>query len=165
MDMEKANMVGIMKRQLDGSLEMLEKALELCPLHLWNRSDMSAPVWQHFYHALFFVNVWLKDWTRDPELPSFHVKEALDLKKTPGRLITKEQMKTYLDDVRSGSESFFKALAPDSLEQESENWGKLWTGADRIMAQIRHVQHHVGYINAILRMNEATPAQWIGYNE
>jgi hypothetical protein len=166
MNVEKADMLRIMKRQLDGSFEMLEQAIALCPQDVWDKGgDNTVPIWEYVYHALFYVNVWLKDWTKEREYPEFHVQEALALEKVTGRRISRDQMKKYLAEVTGKTESFFASAAPESLEEESENWGKRWTVADRILGQIRHVQHHVGYINAILRMKGTTTVGWIGYNE
>jgi hypothetical protein len=163
---EKADMLRIMKRQLDGSFAMLGQAISLCPEDIWDKGgDNTAPIWEHVYHALFYVSVWLKDWKKQREYPEFHVQEALALEKVTGRRISRDQMNRYLTEVTRKTESFFASVAPGSLEEESEEWGKRWTIADRILGQIRHVQHHVGYINAILRMMRNIPVHWIGYNE
>jgi hypothetical protein len=163
---EKADMVSIMKRQLDGSLEMLEQAISHCPEDAWDTgSGTMAPIWEHAYHALFFLNVWLKDWRSERTYPRFHVKEALALEKVTGTRISRDQMKSYMVEVMGKTESFFASIEPGSLEEESEQWGKKWSVADRILGQIRHVQHHVGYINAALRTMGKAPVPWIGYNE
>lgn len=111
------------------------------------------------------MNVWPKDWKKQREYPEFHIQEALRLEKVTGRMISQEQMKGYFAEVTRTTELFFASIAPGSLEAESEKWGKRWTIGDRILGQLRHIQHHEGYINAILRMMGNTPVGWIGYNE
>jgi hypothetical protein len=165
-DQMKTDIIRILKRQLDGSFEMIEQAISLCPEDVWDKGEgNTVPIWEQVYHALFFVNVWLKDWRKKREYPEFHIKEALALEKVTGRRISRDQMKGYMVEVTRKTESFFASITPGSLEEESEEWGKMWTVADRILGQIRHVQHHMGYINAILRMKGTATVPWIGYNE
>lgn len=158
-------LAAVLKRQLDCSLEMLAKAVELCPDDAWTDETAHAPVWEQVYHALFWFNAWLRDWTTPIEYPEFHVREALEIKKRAGKTIDRRQCLAYLAKVRADYESFMEGVDDARLLAVETAFGRPWTTADRILGQVRHVQHHVGYLNAILSAARGVRVHWIGYGE
>jgi len=155
----------ILKRQLDCSLEMLAKAVELCPDDAWADDAGHAPVWEQVYHALFWFNAWLRDWSKPIERPEFHIEEALEIKRRSGSLVDRRQMAAYLAKVRAYYEAFMAGVTDAGLLAEEKAFDRSWTVADRILGQVRHIQHHVGYLNAVLGANRGVPVHWIGYGE
>lgn len=165
MNAQKPDMVHILKRQLDPSLEMLKEVIELCPNELWYAESDTPPIWEQVYHTLFWFNEWLRDWSKQIEYPKFHVEEALEMKRPPTGNISKEQIEGYMNKVVEDYKSFLSTVSPESLLQEQVAFNEKWTIADRVLIQIRHIQHHVGYLNSVLRMKKEIPAEWIGFNE
>ncbi len=163
--MTQPTLATILKRQLDCSLEMLVKAIELCPDDAWADDSVHAPVWEQVYHTLFWFNAWLRDWSKPIEYPEFHIKEALDIKRRSGSLIDRRQMTGHLAKVRADYEAFMVGLDDASLLAEEKAFGRKWTMADRLLGQVRHIQHHVGYLNAILSTTRGVRVHWIGYGE
>jgi hypothetical protein len=163
--MTQPTLATILKRQLDCSLEMLVQAIELCPDDAWADDSVRAPVWEQVYHTLFWFNAWLRDWSKPIEYPEFHIKEALDIKRRSGLLIDRRQMTGYLAKVRAEYEAFMVGLDDASLLAEEKAFGRKWTMADRLLGQVRHIQHHVGYLNAILSTTRGVRVHWIGYGE
>jgi hypothetical protein len=158
-------LTAVLRRQLDCTLDMLAKAIELCPDDTWADDTRHAPVWEQLYHALFWFNAWLRDWSKPIEYPEFHVKEALDIKRRAGSVVSRPQMLAYLAKVRADYEAFADALTDASLLSGETAFGRTWTGADRLLGQVRHIQHHVGYLNAILSTSRDVRVHWIGYDE
>ena len=122
-------------------------------------------MWEQVYHALFWFNAWLRDWSKPIAYPEFHVKEALDIKRRNGAVISRGQMLGYLAKVRADYEAFAAGVTPASLLDREEAWGAKWSAADRLLGQVRHIQHHVGYLNAILSTTHRVHVGWIGYGE
>jgi hypothetical protein len=160
-----ATLTAVLKRQLDCSLEMLAKAVELCPDDAWADGTAHAPVWEQVYHALFWFSAWLRDWSKPIAYPEFHVAEALEIKHRTGSLIDREQMSGYLAKVRADYETFMAGVTDAGLLGTEKAFGRRWTMADRILGQVRHIQHHVGYLNAILSTRRGIRVHWIGYGE
>jgi len=158
-------MVAILRRNLAPTLEMLSHAIEICPEEVWDDADGNAPVWQHAYHSLFWLNAWLRDWDEELERPPFHSSEAEGL--APGALpvITKEQMVGYQAKVYAETESLLDATMLERLTREREAFGVSWMLADRILGQMRHVQHHVGMMHAIISRKAGVDVEWRGFNE
>jgi hypothetical protein len=158
-------LTSILKRQLDCSIEMLAKAIEMCPDDAWADEAAHAPAWEQIYHALFWFNAWLRDWSKPIEEPEFHIKEALDIKHRSGSLIDRRQMAGYLAKVRADYTTFMVGVTDANLLDAESAFGRKWTMADRLLGQVRHIQHHVGYLNAILSTNRGVRVRWIGYGE
>ncbi len=160
-----ATLTAILKRQLDCSLEMLAKAIELCPDDAWTDEARHAPVWEQIYHALFWFNAWLRDWEKPIEFPEFHIEEALEIKRRTGKTIDRRQILDYLAKVRADYETFMANVDDAGLLSTTTAFGRPWTKADRILGQVRHIQHHVGYLNAVLSASRGVRVHWIGYGE
>jgi hypothetical protein len=158
-------LTAVLKRQLDCSLDMLARALELCPDDAWADANGHAPLWEHLYHALFWFNAWLRDWSKPIAYPEFHIEEALEIKRRTGSLIDRRQMSGYLAQVRADYEAFMAGVDDGRLLSAEKAFGQSWTVADRILGQVRHIQHHVGYLNAILSTTRGIRVHWIGYGE
>jgi hypothetical protein len=122
-------------------------------------------VWEQVYHALFWFNAWLRDWGKPIEFPEFHIEEALEIKRRAGAIIDRHQILAYLAKVRADYEAFMAVVDDAGLLATSAAFGQRWTTADRILGQVRHIQHHVGYLNAVLGANRGVPVHWIGYGE
>jgi hypothetical protein len=158
-------LTAVLKRQLDCSLEMLAKAIELCPDDAWADDSGHAPVWEQVYHALFWFNAWLRDWQKPIEYPEFHIAEALDIKRRAGKTIDRSQILAYLAKVSADYEAFMTGVDDAGLLDTATAFGRQWTTADRILGQVRHIQHHVGYLNAILSASRGVRVHWVGYGE
>lgn len=154
-----------LRRQLDPCIEMLRACLEAAGDELCDARDGGPPVWEQLYHTIFWLGAWLRDWSRPIEYPAFHVKEALDMGREPSGVISRAQVREYLDKVLADCSSYLSALTPASVMVPVEAFRKQWTPVDRILGQIRHVQHHVGYLNATLRASGGAPAAWVGFQE
>jgi hypothetical protein len=144
---------------------MLAKAIELCPDDAWADDSGHAPVWEQVYHALFWFNAWLRDWQKPIEYPEFHIAEALDIKRRAGKTIDRSQILAYLAKVSADYEAFMTGVDDAGLLDTATAFGRQWTTADRILGQVRHIQHHVGYLNAILSASRGVRVHWVGYGE
>jgi len=81
-----------------------------------------------------------------------------------GTHLTKAELKDYLARVREKVDRIFAALDDEGLSAPIRPRSRN-TYHDAILGQIRHIQHHVGQCNAILRRSGARTAGWLGYGE
>jgi len=156
-----------LRRQLDSCIAMLGSCIDACSDALWDARPGGPPVWEQLYHTLFWLDAWLRDWSTPLEYPPFHVKEALDMQGelAAGTAISRPEMRQYFDKVVADCESYLSTLTSESVLEPREAFGKQWTPLDRTLGQIRHIQHHVGYLNAALRAGGCTPVPWVGFQE
>lgn len=163
--MDTPSITDILRRQLEPTIEMLHDVIKQCSDEFWASNGRNAAVWQHVYHATFWLNAWARDWTTPFEKPPFHSGQALELETDACPVITRDQMRDYLGKVESECMSFLDGLTDETLVAEEEAFGRTWTPADRILAQIRHVQHHVGMIHAAIKEASGGCPRWMAFNE
>jgi uncharacterized damage-inducible protein DinB len=115
---------------------------------------------------LIGVDFWLSDSPRAFAFPAFHTREALiESGETSKEAMPQEQIGAYREQVVAKSPVLLNRLTSEALLKETEFVGNLWTTADRILVQIRHLQHHVGQMNTILKRNAVDTPGWVGFNE
>ncbi len=155
----------VIRRQLEPTLEMLQEVIDECPEELWDAGHGNVPLWQQAYHSIYWLHAWARDWTRPFEPPVFHTREALDMAAGATPVFTRQQLADYLGRVRAECDAFLRGFTPESLVEEQEAFGVKWTPADRLLGQIRHVQHHVGSMHTVLYGQTGRVPRWIGYGE
>ncbi len=156
----------ILRRHFEPTLEMLRQAIEACPEELWDDRDEGPAFWQYAYHTLFWLDLWLSDSLAAFQAPPFHTRDALlEAGEAPSVTYPPQQLGAYLEQVYAKCALFFEGLTPDNVTQESEFFGRMWAAGDRILAQLRHIQHHVGHMNGLLKRRVGVSPGWVGYNE
>ncbi|MFX0065402.1 MAG: DinB family protein [Candidatus Hermodarchaeota archaeon] len=138
--------------------QMLRDIIKLCPDTLWDDRSDEPPFWHQACHTIFFLDFYLSDSPDEFEAPLF-AEPKLD--KTPTDAPTRQQIKDYLEKVSKKSESAIDKLTPEQLEGENTF---PWTGstlAHRLIYNIRHAQHHIGWLNSMLRRKAGRAVKWL----
>ena len=84
-----------------------------------------------------------------------------NLGEIPKNVLSKEDLRTYLEEVREKFLTLLKNLTKEELEGKNSYF---WTGAtlsQKLVYNNRHSQHHVGKINSILSTNGIEVAKWV----
>ena len=156
----------ILRRHFEPTLEMLRRAIEECPEDLWVAEDAGTPFWQYAYHTVFWADFWMSDSPEGFEAPSFHMRDALlESGEMPSVTFARQQVEDYLGQVHAKCVAFFDSLTLEDLVQGTEFFGRTWITGDRVVAQIRHIPHHVGHMNCILARRTGRSPKWVGFNE
>lgn len=156
--------------QFGASIDMLENAVTACPEAVW-ADPSEAPHWKErdvagfwyvVYHTLFWLDRYLTDPPTDfvPRQP-FTLDELDPAGILPDRVYTKDEMLAYLRECR---EKCHATIANMSDEEASQPCGLDWlpiTRAELLLYGLRHVQHHVGQLNLILRQETATAPGYV----
>jgi len=140
--------------------QMLRRTLNLCPKVLWDDRTIGEPFWQRAYHALFFTDFYLSE---SPESfkPTFFVKGAENLEQYQGSVPTRKQLLEYLGSIGQNCEKALAGITSAALTGANTF---PWTGATlahRLVYNIRHTQHHIGDLNAILSRYNDKAAEWV----
>ncbi len=139
-------------------MKMLEQAITLCPDELWINNSMQPQFWQEIFHTIYYLDFYFGDnWKKKPN--RFDLEENLG--EIPETILSKEDLQTYLNEVREKCVNLLGNLTKEDLEGKNSYF---WTGATlshRLIYNIRHSQHHVGKINSILRANGIEAAKWV----
>jgi hypothetical protein len=164
-------------KNFGAAIDMLTNIVVLCPDELWTRDKKFFYL---VYHTVIFLDYYLSYPARDfhPELPYTlgdmdHLPaEAVD-DVLPNRWYTKGEIVAYLSSIR---EKCRRAIVTASEEQLAARWigdeevemhGLCassvinYSVLDIWFYNFRHVQHHVGQLNMLLRERAGVAAEWI----
>ena len=158
-------LASILKRQIEPAFEMIESIVSNCASQTWEGIGTATPIWQQVYHCLFWTEAWLRDYDMALEYPQWHRDEYRDMKGHCAHTASKEEMLDYLHRVKKEALQYIGLHSRSSLLDEIEVAGRKWTICDIVISQIKHLQHHIGYMNGILRANHDLVARWMGYGE
>lgn len=146
-------------KQMGASIDMLDNAIKLCPVKVWTGK---TKFWYLSYHTIFWLDYYL---SRDPE--NFHPQAPYDLSefdpsgKIPDRVYTQEEMLHYLDSCRRKCFDYIVNLDEADFDKRFKNENKDYSLFEILLYNMRHVQHHAGQLNLLLRqeINNSTP--WV----
>ena len=134
----------------DAIFMMLDEIIKLCPDELWNVRTDESPFWQQLYHTIFYIDFYISESMKSFIRPIFAEEKANDLKHIPSEAPPRDQMQDYLEIVKKNCKSAIDNMTPEYLEGKNPFH---WTGptpAHRLIYNIRHAQHHVGWLNSML---------------
>ncbi len=164
-------------KNVSAAISMLYQCVQKCPNELWT----AHPRYFYLvYHTTIFLDYYLTVPVRDfaPSLP-YSLGDPDDLPENavddvlPVRQYSQSEVTGYLDTIRNKAEALLTGATP---KQWSERWIAqeeldLHLGCPSLVADytlleiclynLRHVQHHVGQLNLILRQESKERVDWI----
>ena len=162
---------GIIRQQFGASIDMMENAIRACPAAVWcdpTRKPEWADndivgFWYLVYHTLFYLDFNLSDSMEDfgPPAP-FNLDEFDPAGLLPDQPYSKDVLLRYLDHCRRkcyqaiGSLTDEKARQPSPIRPEQK-----LTVAERLLCNMRHVQHHAAQLNLVLRQKTDSAPGWV----
>ena len=141
--------------------QMLRRTIKLCPDSLWDARTDEPPFWQQAYHTIWAIDFYLHDSPRAHRKPSFAEEDATNLEHVPTSTPSIRQIQDYLEEVAEKCERVLNEVVPGQLEGENRFH---WTGptfAYRMTYNVRHAQHHVGWLNSMLSRKAGKAAEWV----
>ena len=148
----------ILWKQFGASIDMLESSILVCPESFWDKKDF----WYSVYHTIFWIDYYS---STDPDTfspPEPFTLSELDPKGiSPERVYLKKELLEYLE--YSGNKVFFliDGLNEETSKERFITKKKNYNRIEMILYNMRHVQHHVGQLNFLLRQNEDVAGQWV----
>jgi hypothetical protein len=145
----------------DAIFKMLDEIISLCPDELWNVRTDEPPFWQQLYHTIFYTDFYISEAMWTFKKPTFADEKANDLKYVASEAPSPKQMQDYLEEAKRNCMSALEKMAPEQLEGENPFH---WTGptpAHRLIYNIRHAQHHIGWLNSMLARKTGKSAEWV----
>jgi hypothetical protein len=144
-----------------GVLLMFINSVKEFPSKYWDEAKDKYYIWQHAYHTLYYVDLWMsKSYDDfkiykgfDDDLHEMHIDES--------RVISKEKIIEYFEFVNLKCEKIFSELDDDKIIEEAFFFDKKVKYIKRILGQIRHVSVHIGLINGIMIKYNNKLTDWI----
>jgi hypothetical protein len=156
------SMKEIIWQQFGAAIDMLENAVLSCPDDLWCDRSQRLEFWYVVFHTLFFVDLYLSDSDVGFAPPApFTLDEMDERGLLPERVYTKEDLLKYLEHGRKKCRTTIAAMTE---EKANRRCGFHWLDlsvAEMLLYNMRHVQHHAGQLNLILRQKIDSAPRWV----
>lgn len=155
--------------QLGASIDMLENAISRSPEVLYESGNKFFYL---VYHSLVFLDYYLTIPPKDFSAPlPFTLKapgeipeEAID-DVIPDQIYTKAELLNYLKRSREKCHQLIMSLTAEKLSQrfvEEQDTGAMdYSIIEILLYNLRHVQHHVGQLNMLLRQMGKEAPRWV----
>jgi hypothetical protein len=152
---------GVLRRQFGASIDMLENAMRACPDDVWcDRTKKPQWVandivgfWYIAYHTLFFLDFYLSDSMESFDPPAPFNRDELDPAGVlPVEPYSKDVLLGYLDHCRGKRYNVIDSLTEDKARRpDPTRPGQNLSVGERLLSNMRHVQHHAAQLNLVLR--------------
>lgn len=87
---------------------------------------------------------------------------GVDWERSPAAdLLTIEQTLSYIKEVEEKVNNYLTSFTIESLHGDDIEPGFFSCPMDRILMDLRHLAHHTGQLNSVLRLLGATPGKWV----
>jgi hypothetical protein len=148
--------------QFGAAIDMLDNAIVACPEELWGDRTRQPEYWYTAYHTLFFLDLYLSGSLDGFQPPRpFTLSELDPAGQLPDRVYTKEELRAYLDHCRRKCRDTIVSLTDEGAREHCEfPWLKIEFG-ELFLYSMRHVQHHGGQLNLLLRQTVDSAPRWV----
>jgi len=118
-------------------------------------------VWKQMYHLIHSLDKNLVDPATYVE-PTFHERNHDIVYLDDGRALPKDELYDYYLGVRDKVERYLDGLDEGQLVQIHPFHELRVSGLELILAQLRHVFYHVGYLHCCLKLEMGETPEYIG---
>lgn len=149
-------------RQFGASLDTFENGIKLCTPELW---ESNYQVWYWTFHCMFFTDYYLSTDPTNFSPPAPFTMSEFERGKMPDRIYSKEEVLTYLEHCRKKGRDLLKDF---DLEKANAPWVDQWknfTLLEIMIYNTRHIQHHAGQLNRILRDEIDNASPWVSISK
>ena len=156
----------LLSRQFGASIDMLENAVTACPIEVWGDRSRRPEFWYVVYHTLFYLDLYLGGSVHGfvPPAP-FTLDEMDPAGVMPDRVYTKAELQTYLEHTRDKCRAAIAGMTDERARQRCTfSWGEM-SFAELMLDNMRHVQHHAGQLNLILRQQTDSAPRWVASSQ
>jgi hypothetical protein len=149
--------------QFGAAIDMLENAVTRCPDEVWTGKSM---FWYKVFHTTFYLDYYL---SYDPDsfappapftLSEFDPNGAL-----PERAYSREELLGYIDFARKKCHDVCAGFTEENAKKRFINKSRDYSMLEMLVYNLRHVQHHVGQLNMVLRLETNSAPGWVSRTE
>ncbi len=149
--------------QLGAAIDMLENAVRACPDDLWGDTRREPQFWYLTFHTLFWLDLYLSGAVEGFAPPDPFTLDELDPAGVmPERVYGKDELLRYLAHGRARCRATLAVLTPEAAARRCAfGWGAP-SFLELLLYNLRHVQHHAGQLNLLLRQATNAAPRWVG---
>jgi hypothetical protein len=161
------------ERQIGAAFTMLEHAMENANDTTWTTRINNMPFWQICYHVLWFTDYYFhadqatfRPQSFDMEgIHNYWVKPDSQMMENQKHPISKRNMKAYSKYVRQKADQFIQNITDAYFTTPSPFEWHGFPKIDLVDYNLRHLQHHVGQLDIVIRRDQNTGNPWIMFDD
>ncbi len=139
----------------------IEIVLDAIPADEYGARKGGFAAWKHFYHLIHSLDKNLIDPSSFAE-PDFHLPNMDIIYLDTEPALTKGEIERYYGAVRDKVQGYLAALTDSKLEETIAFRDLRLTRLELILAQLRHVFYHIGYLHCCLKMERGETPEYVG---
>ncbi|HYI10432.1 MAG TPA: DinB family protein [Thermoanaerobaculia bacterium] len=148
--------------QFGAAIDMLENAIAACPDDLWSDRSREPVFWYVAFHTLFWLDLYLYGQKEGfTPLEPFGLEELDPARTKPERPYTKDELLDYLRRSRETCRTITGALDDEKAHRPCRFGKGEIPYLERLIYGLRHVQHHTGQLNLLLRQQTNSAPGWV----
>jgi hypothetical protein len=117
--------------------------------------------WKHFYHLIRSLDKNFIDPSNYVEL-GFHKKNLNIIYLEDENKLTKDEIEKYYKKVKNKIQKYLNELKEETFENKIVFNGMELTKIELILAQLRHIFYHVGYLHCCIKIERGETPEYIG---
>jgi hypothetical protein len=117
--------------------------------------------WKHFYHLIHSLDKNFIDPINFVE-PEFNKKNMSIIYLNDCNNLSKIEIKYYYRNVKNKIQKYLNTLNNETLEEEIYFNEMSLTKLELIMAQLRHIFYHIGYLHCCIKIEKGVTPEYIG---
>jgi len=145
------NIIDILKRHTGNSLESISILFDTFIESDFEKSVNGFPIWQQFYHTINSMDRIFID-PQNYKYPEFHEENINNLEYHFDKTYTKECLYGYFQEVKNKIDNYLDKISEDELLKKSSHKTINMTKLDHILAQLRHIGFHLGYLHSCTKV-------------
>ena len=148
--------------QLAATIQAFENSITACPPKVWGENIGPHEFWYLAYHSIFWLDCYSSESVEGYTPPApFTMAEMDPAGLYPDRVYTKDELLTFLARARATA---LGAVAAMDGEGAAARWkfGRYdFSVFEKFLLITRHLQHHTGQLQLLLRQGGAEPPRWV----
>ena len=152
-------------QQFGAAIQMLGNAIVACPDDVWASEDWRFDFWYNAFHTIFWLDFYSSD-SRESFKPTepFGVTDLDPSGALPKRVFTRTELLAYLELARQKCRRRIHQLEPERIFKIGSREVE-FTHLELLLYNLRHVQHHAGQLNLLLRQRTNDAPRWVARAE
>ncbi len=150
------------QQQFGAAIDSMEGVIRAFPDDAWTSGERWSQPWYLAFHTLFWLDLYLGESAAEYIPPDPVTRGEMERGVFPERPYTKAELLEWLARTREAlAARLLTITADDETRRRCRlHWGEM-EAVELLLYNLRHVQHHVGQLNWLIRQAGGKPARWV----
>ena len=150
-------------QQFGAAIDMLDNAIFACPDNVWSDDTPQPQFWYIAFHTILILDLYLSETADGFVPPAPFTLSEIDPAGVDPEPYAREELRRYLRHARDKCRTTIEAMTDEHAARHCHfPWLDI-SAADLLLYNMRHVQHHTGQLNLILRQRTDSAPLWVRF--